>query len=399
MGNKPRGYWTYEKCKEEALKYNSRTEWYVGSKGSYKRAMKNCWLDELCSHMIDKKKHSGYWTYEKCKEEALKYTTISKFQSGSKVAYMKCYKNGWIDKICSHMIVKIKHRGYWTYEKCKEESLKYESRKELRIKNKGVYYAIKNNKWWELLEHMDRLCNTQNYWTYEKCKEEVSKYETIKDFRSSKAYQIILKNKWGELLDTLEYELTPERNIKYDEIKKITLEYNSYKKFIEEKNSVYWIIMRRGWLELLKHLKRVGNFKRRLIYAYEFSDNSVYVGLTYNIDKRDSSHKRNVKSSVYKHMEKTKLIPKLVLISDYIEEDKAVLLEGSTLEEYRSNGWVIINKSKTGGLGSTSKWTYRACVEEVKLHKTIKSLKESSNGCYHSIIRNKWNVILDSLSN
>ncbi len=34
----------------------------------------------------------------------------------------------------------------------------------------------------------------------------------------------------------------------------------------------------------------IGNKFKRCIYAYEFSDNYVYVGLTLNLDKRNNRH-------------------------------------------------------------------------------------------------------------
>lgn len=42
--------WTYEKCKNEALKYNNRTEYFKNST-SYYAASRNGWLKEICSHM------------------------------------------------------------------------------------------------------------------------------------------------------------------------------------------------------------------------------------------------------------------------------------------------------------------------------------------------------------
>lgn len=36
---KPNGYWTKERCHEEALKYNSRKEFQSKSRGSYKSAL------------------------------------------------------------------------------------------------------------------------------------------------------------------------------------------------------------------------------------------------------------------------------------------------------------------------------------------------------------------------
>lgn len=40
---KPRGYWTKEKCQEEALKYESRKDFMKNSKTSYNKALKEKW--------------------------------------------------------------------------------------------------------------------------------------------------------------------------------------------------------------------------------------------------------------------------------------------------------------------------------------------------------------------
>jgi hypothetical protein len=49
---KPNGYWTFDKCKEEALKYNIK-ELFKNSAGAYNAARRNNWMVEICSHMIN----------------------------------------------------------------------------------------------------------------------------------------------------------------------------------------------------------------------------------------------------------------------------------------------------------------------------------------------------------
>lgn len=44
---KPKGYWTKERCQEEALKYESRSEFKKYSGSAYNIVKKNKWLDEL----------------------------------------------------------------------------------------------------------------------------------------------------------------------------------------------------------------------------------------------------------------------------------------------------------------------------------------------------------------
>lgn len=54
--SKPRNYWTKEKCKEDALKYNIRENFKKGYVSAYNAALRNKWLDEICLHMKSNKK-------------------------------------------------------------------------------------------------------------------------------------------------------------------------------------------------------------------------------------------------------------------------------------------------------------------------------------------------------
>jgi len=100
------GYWTYEKCKNLALKCTSRMDFKNKYSFPYVISIRNGWLDEICSHMIEIRKPKGYWTYEKCKIIALKYDTRTDFNVNDKGCYLQSHMNGWLDDICSHMIKK-----------------------------------------------------------------------------------------------------------------------------------------------------------------------------------------------------------------------------------------------------------------------------------------------------
>jgi len=154
--------WTKEKCQVEALKYNNKTNFYTKSKGAYEKCIRKKWLDEICSHMIEKNKPNGYWTKKRCHEEALKYNSRGEFYKNSTVAYDKAQKNKWLDEICSHMKQKIKQKGYWTKERCHKESLKYNSRGDFQKKNSNIYQISRKNKWLdEICSHMKNIRNLQ----------------------------------------------------------------------------------------------------------------------------------------------------------------------------------------------------------------------------------------------
>jgi hypothetical protein len=145
--------WSYDKCKEEALKYNNRTEFNKNSHYCYIISYKNGWLDEICFHMDFIRYSRNYWSYDKCKEEALKYNTRNKFFNAHNNAYNSALKNGWLDEICVHMEKIIKPKNYWNYDKCKEESLKYNTKTEFKEKSKSAYRSSLTNGW------LDEICS------------------------------------------------------------------------------------------------------------------------------------------------------------------------------------------------------------------------------------------------
>jgi len=93
---KTKNHWNFENCKEEALKYNNRTDFKIKSNGAYNSARENKWLNHICEHMKILRKPNGYWTYEKCREESLKYSNVRRFKDNCSSAFNTSYKNGWL---------------------------------------------------------------------------------------------------------------------------------------------------------------------------------------------------------------------------------------------------------------------------------------------------------------
>jgi predicted GIY-YIG superfamily endonuclease len=141
----------------------------------------------------------------------------------------------------------------------------------------------------------------------------------------------------------------------------------------------------------------LGDKYKRLVYIYEFSDNNVYIGLTYNSDKRNQQHLINEKSPVYKHIQKTGLTPEYKLLSDYIDVKEAQKLEKEVIEKYKSDGYTLLNNRKGGELGATTiYWTFERCKEEALKYDKRNVFKKLSSGAYNSALINKW---LDEICN
>lgn len=102
--------------------------------------------------------------------------------------------------------------------------------------------------------------------------------------------------------------------------------------------------------ECCAHMGTRGN-KKRLIYAYEFLDShAAYIGLTFKMEVRDKRHHKEGAVYDYAHLQRID-IPKPKILTDYLEQEEASIQEGVWLQKYKNEGWVILNRIKTGSLG------------------------------------------------
>ena len=280
-------------------------------------------------------------TKEECQKEALKYETRVKFQKNSHRLYQLAYRRNWLNEICTHM--KIIRKENFTFQKCEELALQCNSRNEFNKKFNSAYCASINNNWIDkVCSHMIEIIKHFRYWTYEKCEEEALKYNTKKDFRkySSSAYNVIHSN---------------------------------------------------NWYHLLSHMKTIGNRYNKCIYSYEFPDNHVYIGLTYNIDNRNHDHMSNKNSSVYKYIENTNLIPKMSKLTDYLPFKEAIEKEEYWVKIYDEKNWIVLNRIKTGAIGSGIEiLTKEYCKSLSNLCKSRTDFCNKYNGAYRKSLKNEW---------
>jgi hypothetical protein len=252
------------------------------------------------------KKKRNYWTKEKCAEEALKYKNRKEFQIHNKGSYLTALRKGWLEDICKHMNRPVNHNKIWYKGNCKEEALKYKTRNDFQNYSRGAYKAVVANQWLdEICQHMILLRMPNNFWTKELVIKEVLKYNTRQEFRKSS-------------------------------------------------HSAYHAASINDWLnEVCQHMEKCGNLLLRCVYAYEFSDNYVYVGLTCNDSRRQIEHLMKLKSPVARHIAETNITPKHIILSnDYIDVYSAQQLEKESYNDYVSKGWYMLNSNRTGGVGS-----------------------------------------------
>ena len=156
--------WTEEKCYEEAKKYSFIIDFRNNASQAYKVSLKREWIKNYT--WLKRKHHEkNYWTYEKCYEEAKKYKTLSTLRIENGSLYAKACKNGWIDDY--NWLEKNHYSGdKLTYEKCYEEAKKYSEVKEFRDNDGLVYVCACRNGWindynWLIKESEKRKINAK----------------------------------------------------------------------------------------------------------------------------------------------------------------------------------------------------------------------------------------------
>lgn len=276
------------------------------------------------------------YTKEVCQNEANKYATRGDFRKNSPKTYSVACTKHWLDEICSHMSGRVKYKaGWWDdINNCIETASLYNTPQELMRAEKGCYASISKHKWQDICyKHMQY--RTREY-SLNQLREIAGKCRTHREFREnfSGAYSAARKNGVYDIICQHMPELRKVKKheipLTYDNCKKIAKEFTSRSEFQKIENGRwYQYAIRNNILEeVCEHMPRKGNKKKRCIYAAEFDDNCAYIGLTYFAERRWSDHLRAKDSAVYKHIEKTGLMPQWKRLTDYIDYQKASKQEG-----------------------------------------------------------------------
>lgn len=165
---KNRNYWNKEMCIVEAKKYKTRTEFSKNSSVAYETSRKNMWLDDVCKHMEIPHADKYKWSFEICQKLASAHKHRKEFQNEHKNAYYSAMHNGWLDDICRHMEYQKLPNRYWhSFENCKKEALKYNTKSEFINNSQHAYNISVKNGWIsDICKHMTPIGNRYNKCIY-----------------------------------------------------------------------------------------------------------------------------------------------------------------------------------------------------------------------------------------
>jgi hypothetical protein len=180
------------------LKYTNEKEWRLGSAASLQVARKNKWYDECTKHMFLKTK-KNYWTLERCKEDALKYKSRSEWSNNSAGAYHSSKKNGWYKECTIHMEYMVRPNGTWTKELLINEARKWKNLKDWRELGEGMSRAKPLGCYDESISHMIYKTKPIGYWNQkENVLAEALKYKSKVEWqaKSNGSMKSARKNGW-----------------------------------------------------------------------------------------------------------------------------------------------------------------------------------------------------------
>lgn len=289
------------------------------------------------------KKPDGYWTFDRCNEEAKKYKSKAEFLKNSHSAYVRCAKNGWIPIVCVHM--------------------KYRTN-------------IKPSKW-----------------DLKACQTEANKYKTLKEFQknSSSAFTMIYRNKWQSLCFGHIY--TNRQKWDYKRCKFEALKYSNMKAFVTGSSGAHSHAYRKGFLnKITKHMETLGHKYLRQLYVFEHNDKSVYVGLSYNAKERYKAHMLYNKLIINKKKSSKQTFK---ILDGFYKPKIASKKEQDLVKNYRKKGWKILNKIKAGGLGGGKQyWTLELCVAKAEKYKRRDQFCKENTGAADAIFKNGWKELV-----
>lgn len=312
---------------------------------------------------MSKEKPNGYWNnYDRCYNEAKKYSTITDFAKGSGGAHHRAKANGWIRDytwFADGIKRAAESRVKWNYETCYELAKQCSKKSEMKILNQRAYAVALQNGWfkdytWFMsdyeIRHKKRPLQVK--WTFERCYNLAAKCKTLSEF--------------------------------------------------EKKHKVAAVVCRKnGWLNFFDWLKR-GNQKfdghSDNVYAYIFEkERAVYVGRTIDTYRRDQEHRTSKLSAVFLFSNQRHIaIPQMTILESGLTLKDGLRKEDYYRSVYEKDGWNVLNKAKTGitsgSIGSLGdgKLSKNYCKKIAKGCTTLKELRKKFSSVYNKALKMGW---------
>lgn len=131
------------------------------------------------------------------------------------------------------------------------------------------------------------------------------------------------------------------------------------------------------------------------VYAYQFPDNTAYIGLTCVPEQRHAQHKgggRVLAKAIQLGID----VPEPVILSDHImSPQEGQEQERMWIDHFKQEGWTTLNVAKGGSVGAigkviVSKWTKEKVLEIARRFHTTRDWVQFDSASYAAASRNGW---------
>lgn len=396
-----RRIWTYEKCYKIAQQCHSKKDMEELNVSAYEAAYKKGWVKD---YTWFKKLWEPKWNKETCHREAKKYKSRSEFRIKCPNGYISAWKHGWLDDYKWFAPPRQKvPTGYWTYERCYEEAQKYKTLAEFAKNANGAKQFAEKKSWikdytWFIPPFV---------WTRELCEKEARKYTTKKDFyvNGKKAYTAAVRKGWLQDFYWLNIAKQPNGFWTKEKCEAESRKYESKKEFLKGCPAAHAAAAKNGWLNDFIWLvdKRVDIIKDKIdsVYVYVFEETkAAYVGRTLmrRQNKRDKEHIFNVDSdNVARYAKKHNVsVPPMKILESDLTIEEGLDREDYWRKWYEEHGYKMLNHLATGigkgslGRISQGKWNRKACYAIALKCKSASEFEKINGSAYAAARRNGW---------
>lgn len=299
-----------------------------------------------------------------------------------------------------------KPSGYWmNKENVDAVARQCETRTEFAKRFVQAYYYARKNDWLKdytwFVDGIQKAAKEKTKWNYETTCAAAKECSTITEFANKypTAYQFALDN---NLIDEwFTRKQKPSGFWKnYNNCYEAAMQCKIRGEFEKKYPAAYRHSIKNGWIDDYYWFERVGKpyvDRIHLVYCYFFNDqHTIYVGRTYKPQKRHYDHS-NTDCPVNRFAKSHNVnVPQMTILEKELTWEESLIYEDLYVEQYKIDGWNLINKAKTGlksgGLGTFghNKYTYKQCWDCARKYNKKSDFFKNDRQIYNYAYKHKW---------
>lgn len=336
------------------------------------------------------------WTDERIKEALSECASIKEFRRKHPGCYAKLYRDG---RLAEWTKTYKRKKKKWSKEEVYEEGRRFRYKKDWERQSPGSYSAALKNGWMKELSHFENGrfgAKRPSLWTKEKCREVALTCLSSMEMQQKNIGAYASAVKHGFIREYTWFRNNPTH--RYEECVEASKKYKTKTEFYKGDRNKFEEARRHGWLDSFVWMKdrNINPIRDNMecVYAYVWTRyKAVYVGLTIDPQRRDEEHRNPTRkaTAVFTfHHDTGASIPKMRVLFTNLSQTEALEKEDEVVHYYKSLGWNVLNKAKTGkrsgslGYYGFIKWTKQSLYDTARKYKTISAFRRFERSAYET---------------